>query len=479
MPSRKSAQRRRPARASAPTRRRSSQERIVRASADDIVSFAVVCTPRSGTTLEELRRNLSLKTIRAYQPDDETVSRVKKRLWALGFEVFDLPGPVVCGQGRVARFTEVFKVELVARTTTTRDAGSREPITEKALELAEGDAVIAPPAVPDALMVTLSVNPTLSVPRVPPELPGRNLHLPGDIAQLTGAAAVHRQLFNGDRATGGRVTVAVIDSGFAEHPFFDDHGYRITRVAASDQVNPSQDSAKHGTLMLAGLLACAPDVDVLAVKYNNALVAIKEAVVHSSAPRILSLSWGFPVAASRKQLPTIPNNLVAYAAEILTMIQDGITFVAAAGNLGNRNFPAMMPEVIAVGGVTLDEDDTLFAHDGSSSFTTKIYPGRSVPDVCGIAGETVLPRPTSDGDFEWIARAGYTSLATAQVAGIAALLLQKKPTMTPQDIRSRLIGTARDVEYGTSATNQTAGAGTDPATGAGLVNALEAWSKTH
>ena len=443
------------------------------------MSFSVLCTPRSGATLEELQRNLSLKTIRAYQPEEETVWRVKKQLWGLGFEVFDLPGPVVCGHGRVARFTEVFNVEIVARTTVTQIAGERKPLAERALELAEGDAVIAPPAVPDALMITLSVNPTLMTPRVPPALAGRNLHLPGDIAQLTGAAAVHRQLFNGDRATGGGISVAVIDSGFAEHPYFEDHGYRIRRMAASDQVNPSQDSGKHGTLMLAGLLACAPDVEVLAVKYNNALVAIKEAVGHSSAPRIVSLSWGFPVAASRKQLPTIPINLVTYATEILTMIADGITFVAAAGNLGNRNFPAMMPEVIAVGGVTVDEDDTLLAHDGSSSFTTKIYPGRSVPDICGLAGEAVLPRPTSAGGFEWIARAGYTSLATAQVAGVAALLLQKKPDMTPQDIRSRLIGTARDVEYGTSATKQAAGTGGDPATGAGLVNALEAWTNTY
>jgi subtilisin family serine protease len=361
----------------------------------------------------------------------------------------------------------------------TQIVGERKPLAERALELAEGDAVIAPPAVPDALMITLSVNPTLTTPRVPPELAGRNLHLPGDIAQLTGAAAVHRQLFNGDRATGGGISVAVIDSGFAEHPYFEDHGYRIRRMAASDQVDPSQDSGKHGTLMLAGLLACAPDVDVLAVKYNDALVAIKEAVVHSSAPRILSLSWGFPVAASRKHLPTIPNNLVAYATEILAMILNGVTVVAAAGNLGNRNLPAMMPEVIAVGGVSLDEDDTFLAHDGSSSFTTKIYPGRSVPDVCGIAGDAVLPRPTSAGGFEWIARAGYTSLATAQVAGIAALLLQKKPSMTPQDVRSRLMGTSRDVEYGTSATKQAAGVGDDPATGAGLVNALEAWSATY
>jgi subtilisin family serine protease len=326
-------------------------------------------------------------------------------------------------------------------------------------------------------MITLAVKPTLAAPSLPPEFTGRNLRLPGDIAQLTYASAAHRQrLPSGDRATGSGVTVAVIDSGFEEHPYFAEHGYRITRVAASDQSNPSQDDGPHGTLMLAGLFACAPDVDALAVKYQDALVAIKEAVLHISAPRILSLSWGFPIAASRTQLPTVPVDLVVYQTELLTMILNGITVIAAAGNLGNRNFPAMMPEVISVGGVTVDEDDTLMAHDGSSSFTTKIFPGRRVPDICGIAGEAVLPTRDPAGGAGWIAEAGFTSMATAQVAGVAALLLQKKPTLTPQDIRSRLTGTARDVRYGTNATSNTATKGADLATGAGLVNALCAWT---
>jgi subtilisin family serine protease len=440
-------------------------ERVAAAQPDQLISFAVLCRPRSGATLAEFTRVLSLKTIRELQPDEETVRQVKKQLWQLGFEVFDLPGPVVSGRSRVDRFTEVFQVQIVARTTETRVPESREVLRETTLELADGDAVLAPPALPNALMVTVSVKPTLTTPRVPAEFPGRNLHLPGDIAQLMGAAAVHRNpLPNGDRATGSGVTVAVIDSGFAEHPYYAEHGYRIMRIAASDQVNPSQDGGKHGTVMLAGVLACAPDVQVLAMKYNDALLGIKEAVYHSSAPKIVSISWGFPIAANRKQLPTIPINLVVYAAEILTMIADGITFVAAAGNLGQRNFPAMMPEVIAVGGIELDDDDTLMAHVGSSSFTTKIYPGRNVPDICGLAGEAVLPTVTSAGGFIWTARAGYTSLATAQVAGVAALLLQKKPALLPVDVRDRLVGTA------------TAIAVNDPATGAGLVNAFDAWS---
>ena len=71
---------------------------------------------------------------------------------------------------------------------------------------------------------------------------------------------------------------------------------------------------------------------------------------------------------------------------------------------------------------------------------------------------------------------GGTSLATCQVAGIVALLLQKDATLTPQDIRDRLMGTATDITSGISATGDAAAVGVDLASGAGLVNALAAWN---
>jgi subtilisin family serine protease len=158
----------------------------------------------------------------------------------------------------------------------------------------------------------------------------------------------------------------------------------------------------------------------------------------------------------------------------------------------------MMPEVVSVGGVTADNNAKLRASNYASSFMSLIFPGRRVPDFCGLVGMQpkaiyiMLPIPkgsaidssqggipfpdkdettTSDG---WGAFSG-TSAAAPQIAGICALLLQKRPTLTPAQIKAALRATAIDVTTGTSAMGEPAGPGIDNATGSGLVDALSAW----
>jgi subtilisin family serine protease len=78
---------------------------------------------------------------------------------------------------------------------------------------------------------------------------------------------------------------------------------------------------------------------------------------------------------------------------------------------------------------------------------------------------------TNDG---WAVISG-TSAAAPQVAGICALLLQKRPTLLPNQVKAILRATATDVTAGTSSMGDPAGPGVDLATGSGLVNALRAW----
>jgi subtilisin family serine protease len=140
----------------------------------------------------------------------------------------------------------------------------------------------------------------------------------------------------------------------------------------------------------------------------------------------------------------------------------------------------------------------LRASNYASSFTSLIFPGRRVPDFCGLVGMQpratyiMLPLPngcaidtdlggspqpnkdetaTNDG---WAVISG-TSAAAPQVAGICALLLQKRPTLTPAQVKAILRSTATDVTTGVSAMGQPAGPGVDAATGSGLVHALNAW----
>jgi hypothetical protein len=131
---------------------------------------------------------------------------------------------------------------------------------------------------------------------------------------------------------------------------------------------------------------------------------------------------------------------------------------------------------------------------------SKIYPGRRAPDLSGLVG--MLPRaiyimlPVEPGDEidaglqggtfpnrdetanndGWGAFSG-TSAAAPQLAGVAALIRQTCPRLTPAEIRDIMMSTARDVTTGKGHPNtgaNPAGPGPDLATGNGLVDAQRA-----
>jgi subtilisin family serine protease len=416
-----------------------------------------------------MRRRLSVKTAREYLPRNETRLQVKSELKALGFEVFDSAGPVVTARGSVKRFTETFGGQLVKRTRKYAIPGSHRVRTETSIALREGSELPKPGTrmTSDALLIAVATRPRRAAPSVPPPVGDVTLHLPGDIAQLTRASATHRRSVGGDRATGNGVTVAVIDSGFADHPYYREHDYRITRIAASDvESDPSDDDIEqHGTYILAGVFACAPDVHVLAIKHQDPVTALNDAMARGA--NVVSLSWGIDLD-DPQSLPLQQT--------IVTMMAEGVTFVAAAGNDDDINFPAMMREVIAVGGVAVGDDDSLTAWEGSSSFNSPLFAKRQVPDICGIASAAWMPIPLTVLPDGWDSMSGATSFATGQVAGVAALLLQKSPSLTPEEVRDCITSTATDVTKGESYPGHRARKGRDRATGFGLVNALDAWN---
>lgn len=166
----------------------------------------------------------------------------------------------------------------------------------------------------------------------------------------------------------------------------------------------------------------------------------------------------------------------------------------SAGN-GHFAFPASFPGVIAVGGVTLTESGELEASSYASSFQSQIYPGRNVPDVCGLVGRAgsapltghiMLPVPPGSDlensnfvksipDIGWGIFSG-TSAACPQTAGLVALLKQIDNNLTPAQVRQVLEARAFDITRGKTAMKDEAEIGTDLATGAGLVDALRACS---
>lgn len=297
------------------------------------------------------------------------------------------------------------------------------------------------------------------------------LRVPGDVAQLMQATAVHRR-----GITGRGVRVAMVDSGFYHHPYFAAQGYDYLAVAAPDVVEPGNDSSGHGTGEAANLFATAPGINFVGVKMGNPTLAFRTAV--ELRPRIITCSWGFHVD---RPGTSMPNWLKPLYLEVLDAVARGIVVCFSAGN-GHLAFPANVDEVLAVGGTVVDESLSYAATEYASGFESVWFPGRRVPDVTGLCGSPpkadyiTLPVQV-DAELEqsggWGAFSG-TSAASPMVAGVCALLLEADPTLLPQDVRRVLQYTARDVTDGKCFQGHAAGPGPDLATGYGLVDAHRA-----
>jgi len=292
-----------------------------------------------------------------------------------------------------------------------------------------------------------------------------------DIAQLMGASEVHQR-----GLTGKGVRVAMPDTGFYHHPYFQEQGYNFLAITAPDTSDHTSDLHGHGTGECANLFATAPGINFIGVKMGSPVLAFKTAV--DLRPRVMTNSWGY-----HADLPgtSMPNFLKPLHLAVLDAVARGIVVCFSAGN-GHYAFPGSMPEVISVGGVNVAADLSLSATPYASGFDSTWFPGRRTPDVCGLVG---LP-PTADSIIlpvqagavlekanGWGAFSG-TSAASPMVAGVCALLLERDPELTPQAVKNLLCYTALDITTGSNAQGKAANAGPDGATGFGLASAMRA-----
>jgi subtilisin family serine protease len=369
----------------------------------------------------------------------------------------------------------------------------KPPLRAARLEAAAGNAAVAP-----------------GNGGTPPQVNYFHIGVPDGVADLLNATQVHQA-----GTTGKNVRVAMVDSGFAfSHPYFVSKGYNTSVDLAPHAINDATDKNGHGTGESANLFAVAPGITFIGIKVDNdddprqgasVLEGFQQALSHN--PQVISISLGYDLRTGNAQSSELPNSLAALEAEIQAAVAKGTIVVFAAGN-GHFSFPGMMRDVISAGGVFVDQAGAMRASDYASAFHSKIYPGRSVPDFCGLVGllphasyimlpvppgseidhETSVPDDGLPGDGTtdhdgWGIFSG-TSAAAPQLAGVCALLLEKNPGLTPSDIKSVLRRTARSVTAGAgnpfsgdNGVGEPAGPGDTGAAGAGLVDAMAAWKQ--
>ena len=248
---------------------------------------------------------------------------------------------------------------------------------------------------------------------------------------------------------GNDVVVALIDSRVdAEQPDF--AGRIVDSYDAGCGANAPPDA--HGTGMAGaiashvGLLGVAPSAKIIAICAFGG-TGKPEA---TSAKIIRGLDYAIQHGAKIVNMSFAGPRDPALAQKLQIAREKGILVIAAAGNAGPKSpplYPGADPNVMAV--TATDEHDRLFAGANQGSYVAVAAPGVNI----------LVPAP--DGSVQFTTG---TSVASANVSGVAALLLAKQPSRTPEEIRTILVDTARHL----------GAKGMNPQFGAGLVDPLKA-----
>jgi serine protease AprX len=301
---------------------------------------------------------------------------------------------------------------------------------------------------------------------------------------VTGATAMWEHGY-----TGEGIDVAVIDSGVVPVNGLRTPGKIVNGpdlsfeaqvcTESGCQASPTQylDTYGHGTHM-AGIIAgrddnasaqtymnpdtfigMAPGARVVSVKVADAtgasdvsqvIAAIDWVVQHRKSNglniRVLNLSFGTDGVQDYQLDP------LTYAAEVAW--HSGIVVVVSAGNGGygtaKLNNPAYDPYLIAVGGA--DSRGTYDVQDDVVPSWSSTGDGSRNPDLVAPGASVIsLRAPGSYLDQAYpgarsgdrLFRGSGTSEAAAVVSGAAALLLDQRPKMTPDQVKALLTGSAQ------------------------------------
>jgi serine protease AprX len=288
------------------------------------------------------------------------------------------------------------------------------------------------------------------------------------IAAATGDAA---------KLTGKGVGVALIDTGVAPVP-----GLPVSQIVNGPDLSFESQAANlryldtygHGTHMAGiivgndtatGTKGLAPDARLTSIKVGTAsgavdvsqvIAAVDWVVKHraddpANPIKVINLSYG------SGGTPYEWNDSLGFAVE--KAWQSGIVVVAAAGNDGNAAGrlanPASDEWILSVGAAVTNGTVTA-ADDSLATFTNLPKGGKQInvlaPGVSVLSlrdnGSSIDTANPSARVGETLFRGSGTSQAAAMVSGSAALLLQQRPSLTPDQVKRLLMSTATKITNG-------------------------------
>lgn len=250
-------------------------------------------------------------------------------------------------------------------------------------------------------------------------------------------------------STGEGVVVAVVDSGVGRHP--DLEGHVLDGKSFVDE-DPRRDRAGHGTDMAGQILSVAPGAKILPVQ----VTAGGEKFV--AGPMVEGIRWAADNGAKIINVSLTGGSASDAEIEAVKYALDkGAVVIAGTGNdpAAGVGAPASLPGVVAVAGIA--EGGAIWEKSATGPDTDLVAPAA---DIMGLT-------PDNPGTDPGYAKGSGTSIATALVSGVAALVAAKYDGISGPDLINRLTATAADA--GTP--------GRDDVYGDGLVDAEAALTR--
>ena len=276
---------------------------------------------------------------------------------------------------------------------------------------------------------------------------------------------------------GGGVTIGFLDTGLNQLPGLTvdlkgrDKAWGTYDAVNNSVSNDDYEASGHGTHVAS--IATNSDYDsngqIYGVAPNAAHVGIKAFDAEGKATyadvirgidwalqvkdeinlRVLNMSFSGPVRSHYWDDPLNKAVMKAW--------QAGIVVVASAGNKGSEpmtiGVPGNVPYIITVGAMTDDytafnyKDDKVASFSGSGptpeGFVKPdiIAPGGHVPGLMSFDSQIVSEHPEYHDGGRYFEMSG-TSQAAAVVSGVVALLLTDNPSLTPDQVKCKLIDSA-------------------------------------
>lgn len=260
-----------------------------------------------------------------------------------------------------------------------------------------------------------------------------------------------------DLAFGKQIRIAIVDSGVDKAH----EALAGARISTIDVIRNTESvpAEGHGTA-IAGIIVghgtlagIAPDASLLAIRAFHQSDPSGTTATSSSyyVAKGISRAVDAGVQVINLSLTGPQDRLVTQAVEQALMAR--IAVVAAAGNAGPgapAAFPAAQPGVIAV--TATDGKDRIYRHANRGSYVTLAAPGVDI----------LVAAPGNR--YEYLSG---TSMASAYVSGLAALMVERRAGLTPSQVRKILEATATDL----GKPNR------DPDFGAGRIDAAAAFGQ--